>query len=281
MHTRRIRLFIFAFALLCLSDGWHTTYAQTPKSPLPAPQGYVNDYANVIDAATEARLETMLTNLDQQAKIEFAVVTVPTTGEQDIFDYSLAVMRGWGIGSADKPGLLLLVAVNDRKYHTQVSRHLEGDLTDGMVGDIQRTQLVPSFKAGDYSGGIANAVQTYVATLAAKRGFSVAGIDQREPYRPPQRRTRTRNGGISPCMILFIILIVVFFLLRSGRGGGRGGGGGCLNLLLLNSLLNSGGNSSGWGGGGFGGGSGGGGGGFGGFSGGGGDAGGGGAGGSW
>ena len=280
MHTRRITLLSFALALLCLSGGWRAAYAQTDKSPLPAPQGYVNDYANVIDAATEARLEMMLTNLDQQAKIEFAVVTVPTTGAQDIFDYSLAMMRGWGIGSADKPGLLLLVAVNDRKYHTQVSRHLEGDLTDGMVGEIQRTQLVPSFKAGDYSGGIANAVQTYVATLAEKRGFSLAGIDQREAYRPATRRSQPRSGGLSPCMILFIILIVVFFLFRSGRGGGRGGGG-CLNLLLLNSLLNSGSNSSGWGGGGFGGGSGGGGGGFGGFSGGGGDAGGGGSGGSW
>ena len=108
---------------------------QTAQSPLPPPIGYVNDYAKVIDNATKRQLETTLTNLDQQQQIQFSVVTVDTTGGQEIFDYSLAVARGWGIGSKDtqKPSLLLLVAIKDRKYFTQVSRHLEGDLPDGLV----------------------------------------------------------------------------------------------------------------------------------------------------
>src|SRR6267378_1452719 len=63
-----------------------TTSAQTTKSPLPPPTGYVNDYANVIDPQTKARLETILTNLKQRANIEIAVVTVPTTNGEDIFD---------------------------------------------------------------------------------------------------------------------------------------------------------------------------------------------------
>jgi len=270
-------------ALLCLLCA-RAALAQATASPLPAPTGFVNDYANVIDAATKSRLETILTNLSDQHQIEFAVVTVPTTGDQDIFDYTLAVARGWGIGAkdGDQAGLLLLVAVNDRKYFTQVSRHLEGDLPDGVTGQIQRERLVPPFRQGNYAKGISDTVEAYVATLAEKRGFSVAGIDQSRAYRP---RQRTSGGGgsstgISPCAIGFIILIVLFFIMSSRR---RGGGGGCMNLLLLNALFNaasSGGrSSSGWGGGGFGGG-GGDSGGFGGF-GGGGDFGGGGSGGSW
>jgi uncharacterized protein len=126
--------------------------AQTARAPLPspikAPTGYINDYANVIDAQTKSRLETILTNLKKVADIEIAVATVPTTNGEDIFDYSLAVARGWGIGSKDSEskGLLLLVAINDRKYFTQVSRHLEGDLPDGLVGQIQRERLVPQFR---------------------------------------------------------------------------------------------------------------------------------------
>src|SRR5882724_3869827 len=147
-----------------------TTSAQTTKSPLPPPTGYVNDYANVIDPQTKARLETILTNLKQRADIEIAVVTVPTTNGEDIFDYSLAVARGWGIGSkgGDKAGLLFLAAINDRKYFTQVSDHLEGDLPDGLAGQIQRERLVPQFKRGNYSQGISDTVQAYVATLAEK-----------------------------------------------------------------------------------------------------------------
>ncbi|HEV7858112.1 MAG TPA: TPM domain-containing protein [Pyrinomonadaceae bacterium] len=267
-----------------LSVGALTTRAQTTKSPLPQPSSPVSDYAQVIDAQTKQRIENILVNLDKQAQIEFGVVTVKTTGSQEIFDYSLAVMRGWGIGTSDKPGLLLLIAVDDHKYHTQVSRHLEGDLPDSVAGEIQRQYLVPALRKGDFSNGILNTVQAFVATLAEKRGFSVEGLDKDYAYRAPATSSRgtrvTSGGGISPCFI--IIVIVVLLLIFSRRGGG---GGGCLNMLLLGSLLNSGGRGSGWSGGGFGGGSGwgggGGGGGWGGFSGGGGDAGGGGAGGSW
>jgi uncharacterized protein len=255
---------------------------------MPNPPTPVVDYANVIDDATEQRLDNMLKNLSEnkQANVEMAVVTVRTTGGQDIFDYSLAVMRGWGIGLGEKGGLLLLVAVDDRKYHTQVSRHLEGDLPDGLVGEINRRYLVGPFRVGDYSKGIMDTVQAYLATLAEKRGFSIEGLDQRYAYRPPERQqTRRTRSSLSGCSGIVVIIVILIFLLLSNRGG-RGGGGGCLNALLLGSLLNSSSRgSSGWSGGGFGGGGGdwggGGGGGWGGFSGGGGDAGGGGAGGSW
>ncbi|MDX6692998.1 MAG: uncharacterized protein QOF02_601 [Blastocatellia bacterium] len=276
-----------ALALACaLWMGALTARAETAQSPLPAPTGHVNDYANVIDAATKQRLETILENLKRVGQIEAAVVTVNTTGEQDIFDYSLAVARGWGIGQkdGDRAGLLMIVAINDRKYFTQVSRHIEGDLPDGLLAQIQRDKLVPRFKEGRYAQGISDTMEAYVATLAQSRGFSIEGIDQqRQTYRGPERsRGNTPQLSIPKiCLFGVILLFVIIIFSRGSRGGRGGGGGGCLNMLLLGSLLNSGGRSSGWGGGGFGGGGGGGGGGgFGGF-GGGGDFGGGGSGGSW
>lgn len=288
--NRNNRKFVLqlVLALWCMVwAGVGSTRAQTAQSPLPQPTGHVNDYANVIDAATKQRLETILENLKRVAQIESAVVTVDTTGGQDIYNYSLAVARGWGIGpkDGDRAGLLLLVAVKDRKYFTQVSRHLEGDLPDGVLGQIQREKLVPRFKEEKYGQGISDTIETYVATLAQSRGFSIEGIDQRQAYRETDRsqgRSRGRGGTSlsfpKGCVFLLILLFVIFIFSRSGGGGG---GSGCLNMFLLGSLLNSGGRSSGWGGGGFGGGGGGGGGGgFGGF-GGGGDFGGGGAGGSW
>jgi len=278
-----------AFVLLVSARG--PANAQATQSPLPQPTGHVNDYAGVIDGATKARLETMLANLDRQQQIQFAVVTIDTTGGQEIFDYSLAVARGWGIGAKDaqKPSLLLLVAIKDRKYFTQVSRHLEGDLPDGLVGQIQREQLVPAFRAGQYSQGIADTVDAYITTVARKNGFNTDTIFPAGATRKPQRSAGGKNGswGWLGCLpVFFIALIVVFLLAVRGRGGRGGGGGGWLGWIVLSTLLNSGrgSGSSGWGGGGFGGGgsSGGGsdGGGFGGF-GGGGDFGGGGAGGSW
>ena len=276
------RAFVLLVAAIVSASG------QTAQSPLPPPTGYVNDYARVIDPATKQQLETTLANLDQQQKIQFSVVTVDTTGGREIFDYSLAVARGWGIGSKDtqKPSLLLLVAIKDRKYFTQVSRHLEGDLPDGLVGQIQRERLVPAFRAGDYGKGLADTVGAYITTVAEKNGFSTDTIfpagTKPEAARSPASKS---SNPLGTCVVVIVVgaIILVFLALARRRGGPGGRGGSWLTWLLVSSLLNSGRGSSGWGGGGFGGfggSSGGGGGGFGGF-GGGGDFGGGGSGGGW
>ncbi len=279
---------LFFLTVLFVSGG-AAAMAQTATSPIPLPVPFnpIVDNAHVIDAETRKKLESIYLNLKERADIEFAVATINTTGGRDIFEYSLDVYRGWGIGSKTTDGFLLLVAIQDRKYYTQVGYHLEGDLNDGVVGEIQRTYLVPQFKNGNYNQGIYDTIQAYAATLAEKRGFKIDGIDQRYAYREPEARvTGARRGGLSSsCCTMLVILGVVLLLLssiRKGGGGGRGGGGGWLSWLLLSSLLNSGssrsswGSSGGWGGGGFGGGGGGFGGGFGGGS-----AGGGGAGGGW
>jgi uncharacterized protein len=295
---------LFAFAA-------HAQAQTRPQAPVPLPTPFtpIVDNANVIDADTRQRLESIYLNLKDRGGIVFAVLTVPTTGEQDIFDYSLAVARGWGIGppDAETPSFLLVVAIQDRKYFTQVSQHLEGDLPDGLVGQIQRERLVPAFKQGNYSKGIYDTVQANVATVASKRGFSVEGIDQRYAYRgerQPSIQVRQSRGSLTTVCCGIAVVVVVLLLIagasRGGRGGGgRGGwgrrrgfgGGGLLEALLWGSVLGNltgggrgWGSSSGWGSsGGFGGGGfgGGGGGGFGGGFGGGDSFGGGGAGGSW
>jgi uncharacterized protein len=288
----RTRIFlIFAVAFIALLTGIVSAFAQTAQSPLPNPTGYVNDYANVIDRATKDRLEATLGNLDRQHQIQFSVVTVDTTAGQDIFDYSMAVARGWGLGSKDtqKPSLLLLVAIKDRKYYTQVSRHLEGDIPDGLAGQIQRERLVPAFRAGQYGKGLADTVDAYIATIAEKRGLSFDDVPPAGAKREPARSADGTKGLLGSCGIIFVVIaVIVIFLVARRRGGPwRGGGGsGILTGFIISSVLNSllsggrGSRSSGWGGGGFGGGGGSSGGGFGGF-GGGGDFGGGGAGGSW
>ena len=303
-------LFVFT-AFLFAGEAQAQTRPQPPV-PLPTPFTPIVDNAGVIDAETRQRLESIYLNMKERGGVVYAVLTVPTTGDTPIFDYSLATARGWGIGpkGADHPSFLLVVAIQDRKYVTQVSNHLEGDLPDGVVGQIQRERLVPAFRQQNYSKGIYDTVQAYIATIASKRGFSVEGIDQRYAYRDEGQPSLTirevpkRASLTSICcgiIVIIFIVIVISGASRGGRGGGgrggRGGwgrrrgwgGGGLLEALLWGSVLGnlgrggSGSSSSGWGGGGGfgGGGGGGGGGGFGGGFGGGDTFGGGGAGGSW
>ena len=266
--------------------------ASSNVSPLPAPTAPVNDFAGVIDDGVEAALNKRLIDYQRSTGVELAVATVRTTGERDIFDYSLAVYRGWGIGakSGDNPGALLLVAVDDRKYFTQVSADLEDELPDGVIGSLQRQYLVPEFRKGNFTKGISDTIEAYIRTIDARSSGSAAS-----PTPVPERGS-DGSGPPTPfscffCLIVIFIIILVILANRGGRsgggrsgwGGGFGGGGSALPWIIGSVISNaassssssdwgsSSGGSSDWGGGGSD---------WGGF-GGGGDASGGGAGGDW
>ncbi len=147
------------------------------KSPLPPPTGFVNDYANVINPESKARLESVLTELRDKADIEFAVVTIETTGEQPISDYSLAVARGWGVGPKDSSkggGLLLMLAIKDREWKIQVGRSLEKDLPDEVCKELG-DQSKELYRQGKYAEGITKYVKAVIERLEKIRGFKLSG----------------------------------------------------------------------------------------------------------
>lgn len=261
-------------------------------SPLPSPTAPVNDYAGVIDDATQAALNKRLTDYQRSSGVELAVAVVRTTGERPIFDYSLAVARGWGVGSKgdDNPSALLLVAVDDRKYFTQVSKDLEDELPDGLVGSLQRQYLVPEFKQGNFGKGISDTLEAYIRTIDERTSGSAAS-----PTPAGGRTDRSGEQGLYSafcCLVIIGVILLIIFSNRGGRsgkgkggwGGGFGGGGSALpwiiGSVIANAASSSSSSSSDWGSGGSSWGGGGGGSDWGGF-GGGGDFGGGGAGGDW
>jgi uncharacterized membrane protein YgcG len=145
------------------------------QSPLPQPTGFVNDFANVFDSESKARLESALTELKQKSDIEFAVVTIETTGGQPIFDYSLAVAKAWGVGPKDTTkggGILLMLATRDRNWRIQVSRSLEKDLPDDVCKKLGE-QSADSYRQGKFADGIIKYVKVIVERLEGLRKFKL------------------------------------------------------------------------------------------------------------
>lgn len=248
-----------------------TASAAFPQAVLPTPTGQVNDFAGVLDAATKQRLETRLREFKEKTnpQIELAVTLVDTTGDRPIFDYSLQMSREWKIGSKqdDNPSALLLVAISDRKYFTQVSRDLEDELPDGLAGQIQRQYLVPEFKNRNYGKGIEDTMDAYIRTIEAKQtGAPPPKVGETKPERGRGGGTFSFFNVICCGIVLFILLIVIFGGFGGGRGrknkrdddrwGGGGGSGGDSVLpwvagAVIGNILSgssSGSSSSDWGG---------------------------------
>jgi uncharacterized protein len=248
---------------------------------LPKPTGYVSDLAHVLSADDKERLEAFCTRVEQQLGVQFALVTVDTVGDAPIEDYALDIFRTWGIGSKkDNSGVLLLLAVKDRKSRIQTGRGIEPYITDGFAGSILRS-MRPDLQANNYGAAMLAGARQMAKEIAQGKG--VASDEEGVPPRQMPEEAPAPSHGISLTQIIWGIFIIIFIinLFRRGGGGGYrgGGGGGFVTGMVLGSLMNSGRRGGGdWGGGGFGGGSDGGGG-FGGF--GGGDSGGGGASSDW
>jgi uncharacterized membrane protein YgcG len=166
-------------------------------SPLPQPEGFVNDFADVIDEGAEAALEVRLRRLQERSKIELAVATVETTGGRSIYDYSLAVARAWGVGppaGEEGGGVLLLLATADRKWRIQVSRGLEADLPDEVVGQIG-SRMAPALRESRYADALDACVDALVQRLAERRGFP-AKEDNPVPQPSPAAKPAQRpNAG--------------------------------------------------------------------------------------
>ena len=131
---------------------------------------YVSDDAKVLDDATKKQLETTLAAFKERTKIDFSVVTVTTTGDKSAFDYSLELARTRKEKSFEQnvSGLLLLVAVDDRNWHVQITRYLETQLTKQVLTDLS-TPMTDSFKQKRYGEGILKYVNALIAKLEQQK----------------------------------------------------------------------------------------------------------------
>ncbi len=227
---------------------------------LSVPRSHVEDRADIIDPVAEDDLINRLAQLERRTGVQFIVLTVHSTAPHEISQLASRLGEKWKLGQKDKSnGVLMLIAVDDRKYFTASGRGIESVLTDAWLAQTGRDYMAARFRKGDYAGGIREAV-----IAISNRVYQSAGIT---PTDVPVR-TSPHSPGVGD--ILWSVFIGVFFLssllsyifharlARSrhtwmgglwlgGFGGGHGGFGG-------GSFGGGGGSFGGGGGGSFGGG---------------------------
>ena len=230
--------------------------------PRPNPPRLVNDLTKTLTPAQVEALEKKLVAYDDSTSNQIAVVIVPSLKGYSISEYSLTIGRAWGVGGKQfNNGIVLLVAMEERKARIEIGYGLEGTLADITAKSIIENSITPNFKEGNYYRGLDLGTDKIIEAIAGE-------------YKAPANYGNRKSKGIGFGSIIGLIVLLVIFGAMSG--GGRGSGGTMSGAgWIIGSLLSG----SGRGGGGWSGGGGGGGGGFGGF--GGGSFGGGGASGSW
>jgi uncharacterized protein len=255
---------IFLLALFCLS----TVFSIAQDFPAK-PTTLVNDYAGILSSSEKQQLEQKLVSFDDSTSTQVSIAILKSVGDYDINEYAIELGRKWGVGQSGKNnGVIIVVAVGDRKVSIQTGYGLEGVLPDIYTKRIIEYDFKPYFKTGNYYQGLDAGTTSIIKYTKGE-------------YKADPKANNAPKG--SSIIVLIIIIIIVIIVIKKGGGGGGSeiiGGRGASNALFWALLFggnNRGGGSFGGGGSSWGGGSSGGG--FGGF--GGGSFGGGGSSGSW
>jgi uncharacterized protein len=231
----------------------------------------VTDYTNTLQPEQKGLLESKLVQFNDSTSTQIAVVIIKSVGDYDINDFGQKLGRAWGIGEKGKNnGLLILVAIGDRKVAISTGYGTEGAVPDVITHEIIQNDITPRFKQGDYYGGLDVATSKLMQYM---KGEYKTG-------KKPKQVDNGDGGAIGFVIIIVVVILIIVFRKRGGGGGhiiGGRGGASPFWWFLGGAMLGRG--SGGWGGFSDGGGSSEGGGDFGGF--GGGDFGGGGSSGSW
>lgn len=188
--------------------------ARAERSRDLRPQGYVSDFAGVLSSGARSRITSICEELDHKAGAQITVVTVHSLGGVPIEEFSIDLATRWGIGPKQKDrGVLILLAVNDRKYRIEVGYGLEAILPDGLVGSFGREAL-PYLQNGNFDGAVSFLTEHIASVIAQDAHVNLATLGEQAP--PPSQKEENPRSGLG--RFLLWLLLLLFFLGFSAIG---------------------------------------------------------------
>jgi len=192
-------------------------------------QGYVNDFASLLNQADKSSLEAKLASFTQATGNELSVVIVKNLGEDTIENFAVELFKEWGIGQKGKDnGALLLISKDDREMRIEVGYGLEGDLTDSQSGSIIRNILTPAFQNNDFYGGIDAAVNQIINDVSPEYATGV-GL----PENSTESNTSFNFDFSNIAFFIFFIPIWIASILARSKSWWAGGVvGGIIGIVI-------------------------------------------------
>ncbi|HEY8934145.1 MAG TPA: TPM domain-containing protein [Cyclobacteriaceae bacterium] len=180
---------------------------------------WVHDEANVLSASAKSELEMMLKAERDSTSNQIAVLIIPSLNGEALEDYAIKVAhQEWKLGQKDRDnGVLLLIVIDDRKVRIETGYGLEGVLTDALSSRINRNEIVPFFKQGDYDNGVKAGVTAIIK--------AIKGEYKNDNPPPSGKKFRRSRSPLTTIIIVIVIIIIAASRKRGGGGGFMSGGG--------------------------------------------------------
>lgn len=182
---------------------------------LPTLNQPIIDQAKILSEAETQQLNQKILTLYQQGKAQIGVIIVPTTGQEAIFDFALRTAEKWQLGSAKRDnGLLMAIAVNDRKIQILTGYGLEGVLPDVVLSRIIRNQITPSFKQGQYAQGISSGLDEISRIVNQDPEIAQqAAQELKDRHEQALREQQAKDNTLTMALFILIAGVVGSFIV--------------------------------------------------------------------
>ncbi len=176
--------------------------------PRPTPAKLVNDLYNLLSTDEVYQLESKLRTFMDSTSNQIAIVTLQTTGGYAIDDIALKIMREWGVGQKDKDnGVVILVAVEDRKIWISTGYGMEGALPDARCKQIIDQIIKPAFREKQYFKGFNRATDRMIQYTSGEY--------------TNDHTSNTDGALIFVIIALFVLLLFILFIYLSVKAAQR------------------------------------------------------------
>jgi uncharacterized protein len=240
---RRVRKPIVPLVLFALAVSFFLSLPLAEAvEKFPKPIGAVNDFANLISPEYRQEMKALAHEVFEKTGTSVVVVTLQTVGDDDPRNYANSLYKAWGIGrKGEDKGVLIFLALKERRIRIETGYGVEGILPDGLVGEILDRDVTPYLKKGDYGRGLLNAMVSVSGVIAKDAKASLSEQPQTSGDMKPAASRKSRGvPWTSNVTSLLVLILIVFLLLGTKRGrdilpfillmllsgSGRGGGGG-------------------------------------------------------
>jgi uncharacterized membrane protein YgcG len=184
--------------------------------PKPDNGWYIVDQAGKLSQDDIKKLNVKIENLNKTTKNEYGALILNSLDGESIDDVAQTTFRSWGIGKKDlNNGVLLVIAVGDRKSRIQTGKGAEGDLPDLLCNDILTKTLRPRLKANDFYGGVNDTIDAMASHVENRNKTPVASNGSRSSSKSvaasePTSDSRSNGGGAVIIVIAVVVLGIGF-----------------------------------------------------------------------
>jgi len=185
--------------------------------PAPTNEFYVADYAMLLSDSTKQYIINNSNALYNTTDAQIVVATVNTIDGQNEREYGIELARSWEIGGKSKNnGVLILLALQERKITVEVGYGLEGALPDSKTGRFLDKYAIEHLSIGDYDTGIRNLYSAILAETYNEYGLTVP--ESVEDVSQLNENNSEDDEGIGD-VIMLIVVIILYILIHKNGGG--------------------------------------------------------------